>query len=64
MLILSRQIGSSIVIGDDIKVSVLGINGKQVRLGIEAPISVSVHRNEVYERIQNELELKKMNTRS
>ncbi len=59
MLILTRQIGSTIVIGDDIRVSVLGINGKQVRLGIDAPISVSVHRNEVYERIQNELELKK-----
>jgi len=59
MLILSRQIGSTIVIGEDIRVSVLGINGKQVRLGIDAPISVSVHRNEVYERIQNELELKK-----
>ncbi len=59
MLILARQIGSTIVIGDDIRVSVLGINGKQVRLGIDAPISVSVHRNEVYERIQNELNLKK-----
>ena len=54
MLILTRKLGESITIGDDIKVSVLGIHGRQVRLGIDAPMSVVVHREEVYVRIQNE----------
>ena len=54
MLILTRKLGESITIGDDIKVSVLGIHGRQVRLGIEAPTEVVVHREEVYVRIQAE----------
>lgn len=54
MLILTRKLGESITIGDDIKVSVLGIRGRQVRLGIEAPMKVVVHREEIYVRIQNE----------
>ena len=54
MLILTRKLGESITIGDEIKVSVLGIHGRQVRLGIEAPTDVVVHREEVYVRIQAE----------
>jgi carbon storage regulator len=51
---LTRKLGESITIGDDIKVSVLGIHGRQVRLGIDAPSDVVVHREEVYVRIQAE----------
>ena len=54
MLILTRKLGESITIGDDIKISVLGIHGRQVRLGIDAPSDVIVHREEVYVRIQAE----------
>ncbi len=54
MLILTRKLGESITIGDDIKVSVLGIHGRQVRLGIDAPAEVIVHREEVYVKIQAE----------
>lgn len=54
MLILSRRTGESLIIGDDITVSVLEIKGNQVRIGIDAPKDVSVHRNEIYERIQAE----------
>ncbi len=54
MLILTRKLGESITIGDDIKISVLGVHGRQVRLGIEAPMNVVVHREEVYVRIQQE----------
>lgn len=54
MLILTRKLGESITIGDDIKVSVLGIRGRQVRLGIEAPAKVVVHREEIYVKIQEE----------
>ena len=54
MLILTRKLGESITIGDDIKVSVLGIRGRQVRLGIEAPTKVVVHREEIYVKIQEE----------
>ncbi len=55
MLVLSRRLGETLVIGDDIKITVLGISGNQVRLGIAAPKDVSVHREEVYRRIQDEL---------
>ena len=56
LLILTRRIGESIVISDDIVVVVLGINGSQVKLGIEAPESVSVHREEIYRKIVEERE--------
>lgn len=54
MLILTRKLGESITIGDEVKVTVLEIKGKHVRLGIEAPQSLRVHREEVYQRIQEE----------
>jgi carbon storage regulator CsrA len=54
MLILTRRVGESVIIGDDVVVTLLGINGNQARLGIDAPKSVSVHREEIYKRIQNE----------
>lgn len=52
MLVLTRKIGQSIVIGDEIEVVVLEVRGEQVRVGIRAPKSVSVHRKEIYEQIQ------------
>lgn len=54
MLILTRKPGESITIGDDIKIQVIEIKGKQVRLGIEAPRDHVIHREEVYQRIQAE----------
>lgn len=54
MLILTRKQGESITIGDDIKVTVLGIYGRQVRLGVDAPLKVIVHREEVYLKIKEE----------
>ncbi|MFT5047036.1 MAG: carbon storage regulator [Porticoccaceae bacterium] len=53
MLILSRRSGEAIRIGDDVTVTILSIKGKQVRIGIDAPTDVSVHREEIYNRIQN-----------
>jgi carbon storage regulator len=54
MLILTRRVGESLMIGDDVNVTVLGIRGNQVRIGVDAPKNVAVHREEIYERIQQE----------
>lgn len=54
MLILTRRIGETIIIGDDVNISVLGINGNQVRIGINAPKDTPVHREEIYNKIQSE----------
>ena len=54
MLILTRRIGESLMVGDDVRISVLGIKGNQVRLGVKAPRTVAVHREEIFEKIRNE----------
>ena len=54
MLILTRRVGETLIIGDDVIVTVLGIKSDQVRIGINAPKTVSVHREEIYQRIQQE----------
>ncbi|MBF0369504.1 MAG: carbon storage regulator CsrA [Magnetococcales bacterium] len=54
MLILTRRIGESLNIGDDIKITLLGIKGNQVRIGIDAPRDVQVHREEIYDKIKRE----------
>ena len=51
MLILTRKVGESVLIGDDISISVLSVRGNQVKLGVQAPKEVSVHREEIYQRI-------------
>ncbi len=51
MLILTRRVGETLIIGDDIKLTVLGVRGHQIRLGIDAPRDVTVHREEIYQRI-------------
>ena len=54
MLILTRRVGESIIIGDDIIITVFGIKSNQVKIGIEAPMEVAVHRSEIYDKIQEE----------
>ena len=54
MLILTRRVGETVVIGDDVDVTVLGVKGNQVRIGVKAPKEVTVHREEIYQRICGE----------
>ena len=55
MLILTRKVGESLMIGDEVTVTVLGVKGNQVRLGVNAPKDISVHREEIYERINSDV---------
>lgn len=57
MLILTRRIGETLMIGDEVTVTVLGVKGNQVRIGVNAPKDVAVHREEIYERIAGEQEV-------
>ncbi len=54
MLILTRRVGETLMVGDEVTVTVLGVKGNQVRIGVNAPKDVAVHREEIYQRIQRE----------
>ncbi|HEY5646353.1 MAG TPA: carbon storage regulator CsrA [Pseudomonadales bacterium] len=54
MLILTRRVGEKLMIGDEVSVTILGVKGNQVRIGVQAPSTVSIHREEIYERIRDE----------
>lgn len=54
MLILTRRVGETLMVGDEITITVLGVKGNQVRIGVNAPKNVAVHREEIYERIKDE----------
>lgn len=56
MLILTRRVGETLMIGDEVTVTVLGVKGNQIRVGVNAPKDVAVHREEIYERIRKEQE--------
>jgi carbon storage regulator len=56
MLILTRRVGETVMIGNDVTVTVLGVKGNQVRIGVNAPRDVAVHREEIFERIKREAE--------
>jgi len=64
MLILTRRIGETLKIGDNIQVTILGVKGNQVRVGIAAPKSVPVHRQEIYDRVQQSAEVQQTTRRS
>ncbi|MCJ8170052.1 carbon storage regulator CsrA [Atopomonas sediminilitoris] len=56
MLILTRRVGETLMVGDEVTITVLGVKGNQVRIGVNAPKEVAVHREEIYQRIQKEKE--------
>lgn len=64
MLILTRRVGETLMVGDDVSITVLGIKGSQVRVGVNAPKTISVHREEIYQRIQQEKEAEEQTEQS